>query len=178
MEEIPMGEEVLAGTFFLNEHPIIILFDSGASHNFMSSTCAKKVKLTLVALWAPYVINTPRGRVDADRIARKVPLELSGRIFSTNLIILSGQGIDVMLGMTWMKMHKVILDIAARLVHLNSSMYGKVTLHLPTVSHIKASLHHVIERKIEEILVVWEFSYVFLDDLLGMPPERAIWVQD
>jgi hypothetical protein len=25
--EIPMGEEVLAGTFFLNEHPIIILFD-------------------------------------------------------------------------------------------------------------------------------------------------------
>jgi hypothetical protein len=92
--------------------------------------------------------------VDVDRIARKVPLELSGRIFSTNLIILSGQGIDVMLGMTWMKMHKVILDIAARLVHLNSSMYGKVTLHLPTVSHIKASLHHVIERKIEEILVV------------------------
>jgi hypothetical protein len=25
-----MGEEVLAGTFFLNERPIIILFDSGA----------------------------------------------------------------------------------------------------------------------------------------------------
>ncbi|WP_428776677.1 hypothetical protein, partial [Vibrio sp.] len=32
MEEIPTGEEVLAGTFFLNEHLIIILFDSGASH--------------------------------------------------------------------------------------------------------------------------------------------------
>jgi hypothetical protein len=61
VEEIPTEEEVLAGMLFLNEHPIIILFDSGASHNFMSSTCAKKTKLSLVALRAPYVISTPRG---------------------------------------------------------------------------------------------------------------------
>jgi hypothetical protein len=44
VEEIPMGEEVLAGTFSLNEHHVIILFNFGASHNFMSSTCAKKAK--------------------------------------------------------------------------------------------------------------------------------------
>jgi predicted aspartyl protease len=56
-----MGEEVLAGRFFLNERPIVILFDSGASHDFMSATCAKKVRLTLVVLGAPYVISTPRG---------------------------------------------------------------------------------------------------------------------
>jgi hypothetical protein len=49
MDEIPMEEEVLVGTFFLNERPIIILFDSGASHNFMSSACAKRAKLALVA---------------------------------------------------------------------------------------------------------------------------------
>jgi hypothetical protein len=68
MEKILMGEEVLASTFFLNERPIIILFDSEASHDFMSSTCAKKAKLSLVATGAPYVISTLRGRVDADRI--------------------------------------------------------------------------------------------------------------
>jgi hypothetical protein len=61
VEEIPTGEEVLAGTFFLNERLIIILFDSGASHDFMSFTCAKKAKLSLVASEAPYVINTPGG---------------------------------------------------------------------------------------------------------------------
>jgi hypothetical protein len=61
VEEIPMGEEVLAGTFFLNEHPVMILFDSGASYNFMSSTYAKKAKLSLVASGAPYVISTPGG---------------------------------------------------------------------------------------------------------------------
>jgi hypothetical protein len=61
VEEIPMGEQVLAGTFFLNEHPVIILFDSRASYDFMSSTCAKKAKLSLVASGAPYVNSTPEG---------------------------------------------------------------------------------------------------------------------
>jgi predicted aspartyl protease len=112
MEEIPTGEEVLADTFFLNECPVIILFDSGASYDFMSFTCAKKAKLSLVASGVPYVISTPRGRVDANQVAQKVSLELSGRIFSINLIILSGQGIDVILGMSWMKLHRVVLDIA------------------------------------------------------------------
>jgi hypothetical protein len=73
-----------------------------------------------------------------------------------------------------MKWHKAILDISASLVHLNSPMYGKVTLHLPAISRIKASLHHVVERRLEDIHVVREFSDVFPDDLPGMPPERAI----
>jgi hypothetical protein len=165
---------VPASTFFLNERPIIILFDSRASHDFMSSTCTKKAGLTLVASGAPYVISTPGGRVDADHIAQKVPLELSGKVFSTNLIILSGQGIDVILGMSWMKMHKAVLDIAMRLVHLISPAYGKVTLHLLVISHIKTSLHHVVERRLGDIHVVREFSDLFPDDLPGMPPERAI----
>jgi hypothetical protein len=134
VDGIPTGEEVLAGMFFLNECPIVILFDSGASHDFMSSTCAKKARLTLVVSGAPYVISTPSGRVEADHIAQKVPVELSRKVFSTNLIILSGQGIDVILEMSWMKMHKVMLDIATRLVHLNSPVYGKVTLHLPVMT--------------------------------------------
>jgi hypothetical protein len=53
VEEIPIGEEVFVGTFFLNEHHVIILFNSGASHDFISSTCAKKVMLSMVATKAP-----------------------------------------------------------------------------------------------------------------------------
>jgi hypothetical protein len=69
---------VLAGTFFLNDQPIVILFDPVASHDFMSSTCAKKARLTLVASGTPYVISTPKSLVDADRIVQKVPLDLAG----------------------------------------------------------------------------------------------------
>jgi hypothetical protein len=174
VDGIPAGKEVLAGTFFLYEHPIIILFDSGASHDFMSFACAKKARLTLMASGALYVISTPGGRVDADRIVQKVPLDLSGRVFETDLIVLSGQGIDVILGMSWMKWHRAVLDISARLVHLNSPVYEKVTLHLHAISRIKVSLHHVVEKRLEDIHVVCEFSDVFLDDLPGMPPKRAI----
>jgi hypothetical protein len=145
LNEVPTGEEVLPGTFSLNEYSIIILFDSGASHDFMSSTCVKKEKLSLVASRASYVISTPGGRVDADRIVQKFLLELAERIFSSNLIILSGQGIDVILGMSWMKMHRAVLDIVGRLIHLDSPMYGKVILHLLMTSRIKASLHHMLE---------------------------------
>jgi hypothetical protein len=33
-------------------------------------------------------------------------------------------------------------------------MYGKVILHLPAISRIKASLHHMAELKLEDIHVV------------------------
>jgi hypothetical protein len=112
--------------------------------------------------------------VDANQVAQNVPLELSGRIFGTNLIILSGQGVDVILGMSWMKLHRAVLNIASRLVHMDSPMYGKVILHLPAVSRMKVSLHHMVELKLEDIHVVREFSDVFPDDLVVMPPKRAI----
>jgi DNA-binding IclR family transcriptional regulator len=105
--------------------------------------------------------------VDADQVAQKVLLELSGRIFSTNLIILSGQGIDVILGMSWMKLHRAVLDIAGRLVHLDSTVYGKVILQFLAVSRIKASLHHVVELKLEDIHVVREFRTCSLMIYLG-----------
>jgi hypothetical protein len=174
VEEIPMGEEVLAGTFFLNRHPIIILFNSGASHDFISSACAERARLTLVVSGALYMISTPGGQVDTNGIAQKVAFELSRRVISTNLLILSGHGIDDILGMRWMKLQKVVLDIAARLVHLYSPVYGKVTLHLPATSRIKEYLHQVVGRWLEDVQVVHEFSDVFPEDLPRMPPERAI----
>jgi hypothetical protein len=70
-------------------------------------------------------------------VARKVSLQLSGMEISTNHIILSSCGIGVILGMRWMKLHKVELDIAARLVYLYSPVYGEVTLHRPMISHIR-----------------------------------------
>jgi hypothetical protein len=78
VEEIPPNDEVLTDTFYLFEHPIIILFDSGASHDFMSLSHAQKAKLTLWATKVPYSINTLRGRVVADRMVHKIPLELVG----------------------------------------------------------------------------------------------------
>jgi hypothetical protein len=61
LEEIPLGEEVLVGMFFLYEHPIIILFNSGSSNDFLSLACAQKVGVTLYATQVPYSISNPDG---------------------------------------------------------------------------------------------------------------------
>ena len=42
LEEIPLGEVVTAGTFLVNQHPVIVLFDSRAAHSFMSQIFASK----------------------------------------------------------------------------------------------------------------------------------------
>jgi hypothetical protein len=41
-----------------------------------------------------------------------------------------------------------------RLVHLDTTTCGKVTLHLPTTPHHQASAHTVIVWILEEILIV------------------------
>jgi hypothetical protein len=39
MEDIPEGDQVLMGTFSLNGHPAVVLFDSGATHDFITKIC-------------------------------------------------------------------------------------------------------------------------------------------
>jgi hypothetical protein len=107
-------------------------------------------------------------------MARDVPLELARQMFPTHLVILDGHGINVILGMSWMKRHKAILDIAKALVYLDSPISGNDVLHLLVVVRIEASVHHIVEKSIEEIPVVREFLVVFPDDLPWMPPERDI----
>jgi hypothetical protein len=73
-----------------------------------------------------------------------------------------------------MKMHQGMLDISAHLVHLNSPIYGKISLQLPPVACLQASIYAVVAKSLDEIHVVHEYPDVFPDDLPGMPPDKAI----
>ena len=42
--DIPSREVVNAGKFLVEQHPVVVLFDSGASHSFMSPAFASKLK--------------------------------------------------------------------------------------------------------------------------------------
>jgi hypothetical protein len=105
MEDIPEGESVLAGTFVLNDHYAVVLFDSGATHDFVSKACTRKCKLVIEPISAPYMISTLGGQIVTKQVVVNPPLDLKGRIYKTSLIVLDGQGIDVILGMSWMRRH-------------------------------------------------------------------------
>ena len=42
VDEVPTAEVVTAGMFLINKHPAIVLFDSRASHSFMSQAFVSK----------------------------------------------------------------------------------------------------------------------------------------
>jgi predicted aspartyl protease len=100
MKVVPEGGHILVGTFSLNGHPIIILFDSGATHEFISKAYTQKHRLAIKSLNTPYMIRTPGGNVFTKQLAKSTPLNLVGKIYKTHLIVLDGQGIDVILGMS------------------------------------------------------------------------------
>jgi hypothetical protein len=174
MADVPEGESVLMGTFSLNGHPIVILFDTGANHDFISKACTQRYRLAIEPTNTPYMISTPGGRVIAKELVMHTPLKLAGKLFRTSLIVLDGQGIDVILGMSWMKGHKAQLDTVSHTVHLDSPANGVVVLQLPPSATKHSSVHHTAAQKLEDIPVACEYPDVFPDDLLGMPPDRDV----
>src|SRR6185312_118025 len=106
-----------------------------------------------------------------------VPHDLSGTIFQTTPIVLPSQGIDVILGMNWMKEHGAIINTSSRVIQLNSPTYGSMDIH-PSQHAIPATVIYHLEGKILEVIpVVCEYPDVFPEDLPGMPPDRDIELQ-
>jgi hypothetical protein len=171
MEDIADGEQVLTYMFSLNGCHVVILFDSGATHDFISRACTQKHQLDIPHSDSPYMISTPGwgGGVATKHIVRKTPLDLGGKVFKVYLIVLDGHGIDVILGIGWMKRHKVLLDTAARVVPLDSPVHGSMTLQLSLPSVASPSTHHTAAQNLEDIPIACEFSDVFSEDLLCMP---------
>ena len=63
LEGIPEGAPVMAGTFSVNDQPVTVLFDSGASHTFISKECAVRLGLKIESMPKPYHIHSPGGKL-------------------------------------------------------------------------------------------------------------------
>jgi hypothetical protein len=59
----PEGEPVMMCTFFVANHPAIILFYSGASHTFMSKTFVEKHCIHSIESKEGFVIQSPGGQM-------------------------------------------------------------------------------------------------------------------
>jgi hypothetical protein len=171
MEDIPEGEPVLASTFSLNEYHVVTLFNSGATHDFISKACTKRCQLVIQHIDTPYMISTLGGKIVTKQMVMHTPINLAGKIYKPSLFVLDGQGLDIILGMGWMKAHKALLDTAARVVHLDSLMHDIHVLQLSSPFVVSSSVHHTATQNLEDFPIACEFLDVFLEDLSGMPPD-------
>jgi hypothetical protein len=83
MDDIPEGEQVLAGKFSLNGHPATVLFDSGASHGFISKACTQKHQLVIEHIITPYLIRTLGGNTATKQLVMATPLSPAGRLLGS-----------------------------------------------------------------------------------------------
>jgi hypothetical protein len=118
METLPEDGTVMLGTYYVVKQPATILFDSSASHTFISMTFAAKHKVPMETTKTAFSVHTPRGRVSTRERVYDVPIEIGGYTFLTNLIVLKDQDIDVILGMNWMQQRGVVLDTLNKTIKL------------------------------------------------------------
>jgi hypothetical protein len=174
LSELPEGAPIMTGTFSINHHPIIVLFDTGATHSFVSAKFGTKIGLDLYPVSGVYMITTPGGRITSNQVCRSVPIQMGKNLMRIDLLLLDLEGMDVILGMNWMTQHHVSLDISSRTVEIDSLEYEPAILYLPQQSHFNPCTYAASGIKLKDIPIVREYPDVFPDDLPGMPPDRDI----
>jgi hypothetical protein len=143
MEDIFEGKQVLTGTFSLNGYPTVVLFDSGATHDFITKACTQRCQLSIRHIDTPYLISTSEARVVTKQTIVHAPLDLAGKLYKPSLIVLDGQGLDIIIGMGWMRAHKALLDTATRVVRLDSPICGTHVLQLSSIPTATPSVQHI-----------------------------------
>ena len=90
-------------------------------------------------------------------------------------MILPGLGIDVILGMNWMKNHGVLIDTSTRTIMLRDpTNHDAFLVPLPREFDLQNVANAIQPVALTDIPIVCEFSDVFLDELPGLLPDKEI----
>ena len=171
--EAQQAAGVALGEFLVNSVMATVLFDSGASHSFISASFVEKNKIPTTPLQTPLQTRTPGADITCRLGCKGVQIILSGVAFTADLIVLTSQGIDVILGMDWLSGHAGVIRCANKTVKLVGPSGDKVICSTQKATRNPMNFH--IEAKIlEEVPIVCEYPDVFPEELPGMPPDRDI----
>ena len=169
------GTSVMAGMFFANGHPVTLLFDSGASHTFVSTICVARIQLEFAHTDDEYHIKSPGGRIVTNQYVRDLALDLDGHIYLASPLLIHHHGIDVILGVDWMKHNEVVLDTSSGIVTLlTPDKTGCINLQLAKHQIPTGLVHSLDVDPLEVIPVVSNYPDVFPEELPGLPPDRAV----
>jgi hypothetical protein len=124
VEEAQEAPDVVICMFLINNTSAVVLFDSGASHSFISAAYIGKHNLPLALLRCQMIVSSPRRDMSTRQLCPKVNLKIRGVDFVANLSVLESKSINAILGMDWLSKHKVLIDCAKKSVKL-TTLEGK-----------------------------------------------------
>jgi hypothetical protein len=77
-EEAQQAPDVVLGMFLASSHPATILFDSGASHSFISSRFVAKHSLPIATMKHTMLVSSPGGEMKTKHICPAVSITIRG----------------------------------------------------------------------------------------------------
>jgi hypothetical protein len=117
-EEAQENPEVVIGMFPVNNKPSTILFDSGASHSFVSRSFNAQNKFSCSLLEKYMMVQSPGSLLKTNMVCRGLKIDIRGVIFPATLVAIESAKLDVILGMDWLTKHQVCINCATREVSL------------------------------------------------------------
>ncbi|GKB06513.1 putative reverse transcriptase domain-containing protein [Tanacetum coccineum] len=169
--------KVMMGKFYLNNQFATILFDSGADFSFISTKFAPLLNVEPCIVNPSYAIEIADGKsVEVDRVIRDCKLELGNSLFTIDLIPLGHGSFDVIMGMDCLSKNKVVIVCHEKVVEIPIEEGGILQVHRERIWKAAKALMNakVDEPRISDIPVVRDFTDVFLEDMLGLPPQRQV----
>ncbi|KAF5798016.1 putative nucleotidyltransferase, Ribonuclease H [Helianthus annuus] len=195
-EEARMIPDVIAGTFLVNDIFAKVLFDSGANQSFINTSFCKLLNQSLTKLPQECLVETANGEtVRISEILQEARIEIFNQKFIANLYPMNLVGFDVVLGMDWLIANKANILCDQKSIQIKSPRGEKITIKgdkpfrstkfisvMKTASCIrKGSIVYLISiitntkgKELKDIPVVSQFSDVFPEELLGLPPDREV----
>jgi hypothetical protein len=172
-EEAEDAPGVVLGEFLVQSFLATILFDSGASHSFISSHFIETHDIPTVALKRSLITKSPGGHIPCHLGVINIPINLSGVVFPTIIVVLKSHGIDVILGMDLLTKYRGNIACAERTVTVINHRWKTVTCHIrPSLPD--PTIHSLKVENPEDVPIVKEYLDVFPEELSVMPPHREI----
>ncbi|GJW63488.1 putative reverse transcriptase domain-containing protein [Tanacetum coccineum] len=192
----PKGTNVVTGTFVLNNRYAFVLFDSGYDMSFVDTRFSFMLDIDPVKIGASYEVELADGRiVSTNTILKGCTLNLVNHVFEIDLISIELGTFDVIIGMDWLVKHDAVIVYGERVFRIP---YGnkmlivksdkgvsqlKVISCIKTCKYVERGCHlflaHVTENKskekqMEDVPVIHDFTEVFPEEFLGLPPPRQV----
>jgi len=172
-EEAQASGEVVTGKIMVHSKPVLALFDSGASHCYISDNFIALNSIPADYLDHQWEIGTGNGVVISNRICVDCPVELCDRTLTADMLVLDTKGYDVILGMTWLSKYHAIIDCRNRKVIFRMPLQPEFQFEgerRPVKGKTQMTAAEIQKKGIP----VWnEFPEVF-KEISGLPPDRVI----
>jgi hypothetical protein len=108
-DEAQQAQDVVLGMFLTSSHPTTILFNSRASHSFITSTFVAKHNLPIANMKHTMLVSSPRGEMQTKLICPTISISIRGVDFPSNLLLLDSKGIDIIHGMDWLSKYDRVI---------------------------------------------------------------------